>query len=55
MTCAGIVILWLGYTTLYWGLSFLSDKNLSFTQVAWPGKLPTAAPKKKPPAKGKKP
>lgn len=53
MVGAGIAVLWLGYSVLYWGVSFLQAgkanvpvTGLSFTQVVWPGKWQPAAKKK---------
>ncbi len=45
MVGAGVAVLWLGYTTLYWGACFLSGKTLGFLTVAWPGRLKPAAKK----------
>ena len=37
MIGAGIFVLWLGYATFYWGLTFLHGTSLGFLTVAKPG------------------
>ena len=54
MVGAGIFVLWLGYATFYWGLTFLHGTSLGFLTVAKPGAWTKHVAAQKAPAKGKK-
>ena len=53
MIGAGIFVLWLGYATFYWGLTFLHGTSLGFLTIAKPGAWTAKKAAAKAPAKGK--